>query len=436
MRPRRLVSLGALVLAIGSATPAGAQTLAAVSVDDVRVQGRGRHRVLVSAGDANGAPVPDLEQAFRVSVDGEAVRDVTARPLRAVYRHVTVYLVVDAPLLGAATSERVRDAVVEAARGLAPGDRLQVLAVSDRIRRRGGTARNAAELAAGFAGLAGNATPALYDALYEAAREAARAGGGEFALVLVVTRGNEAGSRRRLLDVLAMARGRRGLTPVHVVLVGDQGSAAENERLDRLAAHTAGALVRVTSASDLPAALRAQLDRGLGRWVLSFTAPGWDRARPRHKLSVSAERFDERRWSDEEYETAVALPASWWASPRPWVLLGLGLVGAVGALFLLRRRVRCLLVHDGDEDDGIWYEVHALPLTLGGATANDVIFGDPRVSRHHAVLEPRGRQVELVDLNSENGTFVNGERVSRRVLADGDRLSLGPDVHLMYEARS
>jgi hypothetical protein len=431
---RACAGLVALGLALAAAA-ADAQSLASVSIDDVRVEGRGRHRVLVSAGDANGAPTPDLERAFRVTLDGQPVADVTARRLRESARRVTVYLVMDGALLGGATEARVREAVIEAARGLAPGDRVEVLAVSDHIRRAGGTAGRVAALADGLDRLAGDATPVLYDALYDAARAASRGSRDEFALVLAVTRGNEAGSRRRLLDVLAMARGRTKLVPVHVTLVGDQGSAAEHQRLERLAAHTAGAVSRVASSSDLPAALRAQVDRGVGRWVLSFEARDWDRRAPRHRLSVAAERFGERRWSDEEYETAAAVPARWWASPRPWVLLALAVAGGLAVLALMRQRVRCLLVHDGDDDDGVWYEVRALPLTLGGASGNDVILGDPRVSRHHAVLEPRGRQVELVDLNSENGTFVNGERITRRVLADGDRMSLGPDAHLVYEAR-
>ena len=40
-----------------------------------------------------------------------------------------------------------------------------------------------------------------------------------------------------------------------------------------------------------------------------------------------------------------------------------------------------------------------------------------------------------MDLNSENGTFVNDERINRRLLVDGDRVSFGPHVHLIFEAR-
>jgi FtsK/SpoIIIE family/FHA domain/zinc-ribbon domain len=50
------------------------------------------------------------------------------------------------------------------------------------------------------------------------------------------------------------------------------------------------------------------------------------------------------------------------------------------------------------------------------------------VSRRHASLEADGAgEVTLVDLASTNGTFVNGTRISRRALQDGDLVSFGPD---------
>jgi pSer/pThr/pTyr-binding forkhead associated (FHA) protein len=105
------------------------------------------------------------------------------------------------------------------------------------------------------------------------------------------------------------------------------------------------------------------------------------------------------------------------------------------AFVALQRRQQGLLVHDGGADEGVWYEIFAFPITVGGADGNDIVLASAQVSRNHAVLERRGRTVELADLNSENGTFVNGERIVRRALADGDRVSLGPAVHLIYEAR-
>ncbi len=73
---------------------------------------------------------------------------------------------------------------------------------------------------------------------------------------------------------------------------------------------------------------------------------------------------------------------------------------------------------------------HPIPLestllTLGRGLNNDVILEDTRVSRHHAQLRYKTRRFWVTDLNSTNGTYINGERVSEADLRNGDVLSLG-----------
>ena len=64
--------------------------------------------------------------------------------------------------------------------------------------------------------------------------------------------------------------------------------------------------------------------------------------------------------------------------------------------------------------------------TLGRATGSDFIVDGPLVSRVHCRLTvlPDGR-LEVRDLQSTNGTYVNGTRVDTAPLRDGDRLRLG-----------
>jgi pSer/pThr/pTyr-binding forkhead associated (FHA) protein len=59
-------------------------------------------------------------------------------------------------------------------------------------------------------------------------------------------------------------------------------------------------------------------------------------------------------------------------------------------------------------------------LTMGRATECDVLLATPEVSRRHAMLVREDDRYEVRDLESINGTFVNGEKVSRRVLQVGD----------------
>ena len=63
--------------------------------------------------------------------------------------------------------------------------------------------------------------------------------------------------------------------------------------------------------------------------------------------------------------------------------------------------------------------------TVGRATRADFIVDAALVSRLHCRLEAGDETIEVVDLDSTNGTFVNGKRVERARLTAGDRLRVG-----------
>jgi len=63
--------------------------------------------------------------------------------------------------------------------------------------------------------------------------------------------------------------------------------------------------------------------------------------------------------------------------------------------------------------------------TIGRSTGADFIVDAPLVSRVHCRLTAGATELEVLDLESTNGTFVNGERVERRILQIGDRLGVG-----------
>jgi ABC transport system ATP-binding/permease protein len=63
--------------------------------------------------------------------------------------------------------------------------------------------------------------------------------------------------------------------------------------------------------------------------------------------------------------------------------------------------------------------------TIGRAPRADFIVDAALVSRVHCRLSAGAADLEVVDLESTNGTFVNGERVERALLKSGDTLGVG-----------
>jgi pSer/pThr/pTyr-binding forkhead associated (FHA) protein len=60
-------------------------------------------------------------------------------------------------------------------------------------------------------------------------------------------------------------------------------------------------------------------------------------------------------------------------------------------------------------------EVHA-EVVVGRDEGVGLVVDDPEISRRHATLRPSGDAVEIEDLGSLNGTYVNGGRIATRVL--------------------
>ncbi|HVN77220.1 MAG TPA: FHA domain-containing protein [Thermoanaerobaculaceae bacterium] len=71
--------------------------------------------------------------------------------------------------------------------------------------------------------------------------------------------------------------------------------------------------------------------------------------------------------------------------------------------------------------------------TIGRAPDNRIRVQKEAVSRKHAevVLGPKG--YSIVDLKSENGTYVNGKRVGERLLAEGDTVQIGSQKFIFHE---
>lgn len=92
-----------------------------------------------------------------------------------------------------------------------------------------------------------------------------------------------------------------------------------------------------------------------------------------------------------------------------------------------------LRVLDG-ADRGRVFEGLPTPVTIGREEGNSVQLNDERVSRFHLKIQEDQDKLVLTDLESTNGTKVNGEDIQLRILRVGDMVSVGRSV-LLFGSR-
>ena len=92
-----------------------------------------------------------------------------------------------------------------------------------------------------------------------------------------------------------------------------------------------------------------------------------------------------------------------------------------------------LQVLDGS-DRGRFFEQVPTPITIGREEGNSVQLNDERISRYHLKIQEDHDKIVLTDLESTNGTKVNGEDIQLRILRYGDLIAVGRSV-LLYGSR-
>jgi len=85
------------------------------------------------------------------------------------------------------------------------------------------------------------------------------------------------------------------------------------------------------------------------------------------------------------------------------------------------------------QDDGSRVLVGDTPVVIGRMAECDVVLRDEGVSRRHAEVRRQGHDIVIVDLDSMNGTKVNGTGVRHHRLTDGDEIAVGSS-RLRFEA--
>ncbi|MBO8136582.1 MAG: DUF3662 domain-containing protein [Desulfotomaculum sp.] len=89
-----------------------------------------------------------------------------------------------------------------------------------------------------------------------------------------------------------------------------------------------------------------------------------------------------------------------------------------------KNKIYRLQVKEG-RDAGNEFILRDYRMVIGRRDTCDIVIKDPSVSRRHAVLDSHDKQYILTDLNSTNGTYVNGLKITKKVLEPGDVITLG-----------
>ena len=94
-------------------------------------------------------------------------------------------------------------------------------------------------------------------------------------------------------------------------------------------------------------------------------------------------------------------------------------------LFQLAPSIVASLIVTKGADLGARFEIERSSLIGRDPNLCDLVLHDESVSRQHTRVRQEGESFFIYDLASVNGTFVNGELVTRAPLRDGDRISMG-----------
>lgn len=80
-------------------------------------------------------------------------------------------------------------------------------------------------------------------------------------------------------------------------------------------------------------------------------------------------------------------------------------------------------------DKGKDYRILKEKTSIGKQDDSDIVIKRNFISRNHAVLTYEDQKFVLTDLHSTNHTYVNEEKISRRILRDDDRIKFGETVY-------
>jgi hypothetical protein len=240
--------------------------------------------------------------------------------------------------------------------------------------------------------------------------------------IIVFSDGNDSGSQRSIEQVIDDARGNETKPPVLIFTIGYSLFGGEGLAfLDQLSEQTGAVHLPATSPVHLSSFFSAIWRQMMKSYVVRYPA---DMDGELHKIDVEIEGQTAAR--------TVRYPrirGPIWPYLGVFVLVALV---AVIAAMIARARPTGRLVFETGPQRGEVFVLRKRRTSVGALPDNDLVIPVQTVSKYHLLIYRKGRQLEIEDLNSSNGTYINGTRVRTSPLQTGDRIRIA-DVDLVYQ---
>jgi len=437
-RLRQAAVLAALLLLPG--LPAGADLDTSFSIkkveqlylDDVVAAPRGERalELYLRAETDLGEPVDNLRAVdLTIRDNGDVVdpEDVSITPLSEDGRGAACVLAIDnSRTMKGEPFKQARQAALEFLERLGSFDRVAVVAFSSeaQVISDFGAAKAEAKVLLDELDVNSNAlSTVLYDGVYRSIELIRKRDDlPRRSFVIVFSDGKDSGSLHSLEEVIEYGRGDENTPRTPVSSIGYARFGGEGlKTLEAISTATRGEFFRASSTLDLVSFFNEIWRQMMQSYVVRFPS---SMDGERHVVEVTVEGLSERR---------SVLTPDLGGEVWPWLAGGGGVLG-VGLVFLLVRRRRSAgrIIFSSGDLAGQSVSLFGNRIRIGGLPDNDVVIPSPAVSRYHAQLLIRSGKVEIEDLNSSNGTYVNGTPVRTAEIRSGDKIRVG-DVDLVYQ---
>jgi hypothetical protein len=140
-------------------------------------------------------------------------------------------------------------------------------------------------------------------------------------------------------------------------------------------------------------------------------------------IFFSQEPEEEQFSQQPEGEQQVETPAE--AAPFPYDATQSFTTGGMGTEVMLPSITSAWLFIEEQGMPEKRHEIKGTAVSIGSSDDNDIILQDKAVSRHHAKIRIEGKKHFIYDLASTNGTKVNGRKITKKWIKEGDTIEVG-----------